>query len=78
MPKYGRAWLVGIIFFIVTNAMAIEDVFGSLTASELASLTHAQIILMCIKVLALAGTTTLAYLNQTVARAGQPVPPSIP
>lgn len=71
--KNGRAILVGVIFFVVTNAMAVEDVFGSLTPAELSALTRGQIILDVIKVLALAGTTLLAYLNQTANR-----PPSIP
>jgi hypothetical protein len=74
LKKYGRSILTGVIFFVVTNAMAVEDVFGSLTPAELSALTRGQIILDCVKVLALAGTTLLAYLNQTVARAGQPLP----
>ena len=73
--KYGRAWLVGIVFFVVTNAKAVDDVFGKLTPAELSSLTKGQIAIMCIRCLALAGTVILAYLNQTVARAGQPLPP---
>lgn len=77
-PKYGRAWLVGAFFFIVTNCEAIDDVFGKFTPAELAALTHPQIAILCFRVLAMAGTVILAYLNQTVARAGQPLPPPPP
>jgi hypothetical protein len=74
--KYGRAYLIGFVFLVVTNAEAINAVFGQLSAQELSALSRGQIILLSVKVLALAGTNLLAYLNQTVARAGQPPPPS--
>jgi|GEM_PF-5924202 hypothetical protein len=77
-PKYGRAYLVGALFFVVTNAEAIDDVFGKFTPAELAALTTGQIVILSIRVLAMAGTVLLAYVNQTVARAGQPVFPPTP
>lgn len=76
--KYGRAYLVGAVFFVVTNAQAIDAVFGKFTPAELTALTTGQIMLLCFRVLAIAGTVILAYLNQTVARAGQPLPPPPP
>jgi len=77
-PKYGRAWLVGAVFFAVTNAQAIDAVFGKFSPAELAALSTGQITLLLFRVLAMAGTVILAYLNQTVARAGQPLPTYIP
>jgi hypothetical protein len=78
LQKYGRSVVIGVIFFVVTNAMAVEDTFGGLTAAELSALTRAQVVLLCFKVLALAGTNLLAFLNQSVARAGQPLPTQPP
>jgi hypothetical protein len=74
LQQYGRAYFVGFLFFVVTNALAINAVFGQLTAAELSALTRGQIILLLVKVLALAGTNVIAYVNTTVAKA-TPVPP---
>lgn len=75
---YRRAVLVGILFFVVTNAMAINAVFGHLTGDQLAALTPGLFTLACIKVLALAGTNLLAYFNQSVARADIQAGPNPP
>jgi hypothetical protein len=71
--KYGRSYLVGFLFFVVTNAEAVDAIFGNLTAVALAALTKRQIAVMVFQVLALAGTNLLAFLNQSIAHAGQPV-----
>ena len=73
--KYGRSYLVGLTFFVVTNAQAIQAVFGNLTPAQLAAIGHRQLAVLVFQVLALAGTNLLAFLNQSVARAGQPLPP---
>lgn len=72
--KYGRAYLVGFVFFVVTNAEAVDSIFGNMTAAELSNLTKRQLAVMTCQVLALAGTNVLAFLNQSVVRSGQPPP----
>ena len=67
--KYGRSYLVGFLFFVVTNAQAVQAVFGNLTPAQLASVGHRQLAVLCFQVLALAGTNVLAFLNNTVATA---------
>jgi hypothetical protein len=68
-PSIGNAWLVGVIFFLVTNAQAVVAIFGSMSADALSHLTHGQIAILTFQVVALAGTNVLAYLNRTFAQA---------
>lgn len=68
---------VGTVFFVVTNAIAVNAVFGELTDVQLADMGERRFLLLCAKVLALAGTNVLAHLvqsNRTQPPVGSPPP----
>ena len=73
--KYGRAYLVGFVFFVVQNAIAVNAVFGSLTPEQLAALTCRSALILWSKVAAMAGTVLLAFLNQSGAP--KPIPVTV-
>lgn len=73
--RFGMAWLLGITFFVVTNAVALESILSSLTHAEIAALDRLDWAIIFLKTIALSGGTILAYLNQTYAKAtGLPAP----
>jgi hypothetical protein len=76
--KYGRSYLIGFLFVTVAVATAFVGEFENMTAAQIQGMTRLQWAVAYSQVIISAGTTILAFLNQTIARAGQPVPPPGP
>jgi hypothetical protein len=72
--KYGRSYLIGSLFITVAVATAFVGEFENMTPAQIAAMTKLQWAVAYAQVIISAGTTILAFLNQTIARAGQPVP----
>lgn len=72
LQKYGRAYIVGLLFFVITNAEAFKAVFGHLTPEQIKAFTRFDWLSAIVDVLGLAAVNLLAFVNQSVAKASQP------
>lgn len=73
--KYGRAYLIGLVFFVVTVGTAFVTEFENMTAAQEAAMTRIQWAVAYCSVAVQAGTTLLAFLNQSAAK--QPTNPPV-
>jgi choline-glycine betaine transporter len=66
MERFGRAYLVGALFVLVSVANAIYGEFGEIKPDELNGFTRFQWFLHWDSVVVAAGTVILAFLNQSM------------
>ena len=72
--KYGRAYAIGFIFVFVAVGNAFVSEFENMTAAQEQAMTSMQWAVSYASVLVSAGTTILAFLNQSAAK-NPPEPP---
>lgn len=73
--KYARAYMIGFVFFVVTIGNAFVSEFENMTAAQESAMTHLQWAVSFFSVAVSAGTTLLAFLNQSSV-GKQPAPPT--
>jgi hypothetical protein len=73
--RYGRAYLIGFVFFVVTVGTAFVSEFENMTAAQEAAMTRIQWAVAFMSVAVQAGTNLLAFLNQSAAKQPTTTPP---
>lgn len=72
--KYARAYLIGLVFFIVTVGTAFVTEFENMTPAQEVAMTSLQWCVAFASVAVQAGTTLLAFFNQSAGGKTSPAP----